>query len=354
MSDQEPSIVESNESSNGAGISSQPLNRRYFIIAAVVAVLLILGVAGRLLTKSKGESDTAAMADKNKTAQAPSSAQSNGDSRQIDSLAANICPDIIFTENGATRGDYQGKPYAISAESASWIQQNCGGKTSGVTPGSSSKASSLESEPPLKLKSIGFNLDTYNAASGMAGDIKFTKTPLPFNQIVSPFGQQDPRTTDTTKRNVQPTFILPLGSKVKSLVDGEVVEIKDLYSGDVTIWVAKSKDSSWYYETEHVMNPVVKKGDTVKAGQVIAEVSNYDSKNNPGFGLFEIGIFHPASSGEPEHLCPFKYMDPTIEQDINAKLTSLYSSWESYLGKNIYDQEKYATPGCVVEEPVKG
>jgi biotin carboxyl carrier protein len=292
-----------------------------------------------------------AVAKQEVTSPSPSATSTPSSNGSLPSLAANICPESIFTENGQSRGDYQGKPYLISAESLTWINANCSGKTSGI---SAAATPATESTPPLKLKSIGFNLDTYNESTGMAGDMKFTKIALPFSQIMSPFGQQDPRTTDTTKKNPQPTFILPLGTKVHALVDGMVVEVKEIYSGDSTIWVAKSKDSQWFYETEHVMNPLVKVGDTVKAGQVIADVSNYDSKNNPGFGLVEIGIMHSTSNGQPEHVCPFQYLDDSVKADINAKISALYTAWEKYLGKDVYTQEKFVSPGCAVEEGVAG
>ncbi len=213
------------------------------------------------------------------------------------------------------------------------------------------------SGPPLKLKSIGFNLDYYNPTTGKAGDFVFTKMDLSaqYNLLFADFGTQDPRSPgDPTKRNPQPTFILPLGTKVLSLVDGVVVNVEELYSGDDTIMVAKSADDlSYVYETEHIVNPVVKKGDKVIGGQVIGEVSTHDSDHHPGFGIVEIGILHGGNP--PEHLCPFAYLDPSIKDDIQKKITAFHKAWEDYKGlPNLYDDEHSVSPGCFTTNPAGG
>ncbi|HSX15885.1 MAG TPA: M23 family metallopeptidase, partial [Candidatus Saccharimonadales bacterium] len=176
-----------------------------------------------------------------------------------------------------------------------------------------------------------------------------------FHLIFADFGTQDPRAPgDNTKRNPQPTFVLPLGTKVRSLVDGVVVDIKDLYSGDQTIWVAASPSSKYIYETEHINNPVVKKGDHVTGGQVIGEVSSHDSQYHPGFGIVEIGILH-SSSGQAQHICPFHYLDPSIKADIQKEILNVHQAWTTYTGlPNLYDDANAAEPGCAVLDPVNG
>lgn len=211
-------------------------------------------------------------------------------------------------------------------------------------------------QPPLKLKSIGLKLDTYNAGTGMAGDIKFTKGKLVTDLIFSDFGYVVPKAISATgqdKPNPQPSFLAPLGTKVMSLVDGIVVNVPKLYSGDYSIQVGISSDSNWLYETEHVLNPLVKVGDKVKAGQVIAEVSNHDAQNNDGLGVVEIGIL--KGGNPPTHLCPFNYLDASIKSDVQAKLKSFYKAWEDYKGNAaLYDESKHVVPGCYTLDPIEG
>src|SRR3989338_1339546 len=137
-------------------------------------------------------------------------------------------------------------------------------------------------EPPLKLKSIGVEFS----------DFKFTKEKLQFNRLFMDYGFMIPASPDNpSKSNPQPTYILPLGTPVRSLVDGIVASMPTLWSGDISIQVTTDgKLQKWSYETEHVINPKVKVGDKVKAGQIIAEVSNFDKGASPGYGAVEIGI----------------------------------------------------------------
>lgn len=336
MPEKDPVIVNSTPTQN-----IKPAAQRKILILAVIAVVLI-GLIMSIVIYGMY------------TATNPNPTNNN---QGFSYLPNNICPDSTFNENGMNRADYQGKPYVLTNEQVTWINNNCK-KDTPTTTATATVATTMpsnvtETEPPLLLKSVGFNLGAYNSSTNTAGDIQFTKTKLPFDQIFSPYGQQDPRTTDSSMINPQPVVILPLGTKVLSLVDGVVVEKKELYSGDWTVWVAKSTQSQYFYETEHIKNPSVNVGETVKAGQVLGEVSDYDSKNNPGFGLVEIGILHSTGPGVPEHVCPYKYLDPSIKDTVNSNLMSLYTAWEEYLGKDVYKQETFVSAGCVVETPVR-
>lgn len=216
---------------------------------------------------------------------------------------------------------------------------------------------------PLPLKSIGFHLDFYNATTKRAGDIEFSDTlkkvilsdPIYHKIIVSDFGIQDKRSpNDPAKRNVQPTFILPLGTKVLAPADSMVVKVEKLYSNDWTIWFAQENESQWVYETEHVDNPTVRVGDTVKAGDIVAEISSHDSNHHPGFGVLEIGLLYTGQN-QPAHYCPYAYLDASIKDDIGKKFTTFYQAWEEYVGDTtVYSQESYALPGCANLDPVQG
>lgn len=213
-----------------------------------------------------------------------------------------------------------------------------------------------DDEPPLKLKSIGINLGYYDPTTNMAGDVAFTKAKLMFGLVYSDFGfviKAGDSASGQNKANPQPTFILPIGTKVRSLVDGVVVSIPELYSGDYSIHVATGANSRWRYETEHVINPLVKIGDRVKAGQVIAEVSPHSSEANSGFGLYEIGIL--KGGNPPQHVCPFAYLDESIRDEVQKKLTALYRSWEEYRGDaSLYNESALKMPGCLTLEPING
>lgn len=208
------------------------------------------------------------------------------------------------------------------------------------------KTSIDSEEPPLKLKSIGVNIS----------DFKFTKEKLQFGRLFMEFGFVIPANTSSSgqdKTNPQPTFIVPLGTPVRSLVDGVVVDMPTLWSGDISIHVtADGKRDKWIYETEHVRNPKVKIGDKVKAGQIIAEVGSFSGGDPPGFGAVEIGIL--KGGNPPEHVCPFAYLDESVREEILTKIKDLLKSWEDFIGDaNLYD-ESLEIPGCLTLDPIPG
>ncbi len=210
--------------------------------------------------------------------------------------------------------------------------------------------------PPLLLKGVGINFDYYDPATGRAGDVVFTKDKLQFNVLLTEYGftiPADQTSSGQSKRNPQPTWQVPMGTKVRSIVDGVVTNVSTLYSNDYSIMVATDPKSNWQYETEHVINPLVKVGDRVTAGQVIAEVSPHNKDGNAGYGLVEIGILKGGTP--PQHVCPFAYLDPSIKDDFQNKLRAFYKSWEEYRGDtNLYDEASQAIPGCLTQEAIDG
>lgn len=222
------------------------------------------------------------------------------------------------------------------------------GQSSGETQPSNKTAE-------VKIKNLGINLDYYDEATNRAGDLQFSKAMFAsgMQRLFFEYGHEVPASSaGPAKKNPQPTFIAPLGTKVMSLVDGEVVNVPQLYSNDYSIHV-QAPGSELIFETEHVINVLVKKGDTVKAGQVIAEVSDYDAKNYDGLGLFEIGIL--KGGNPPSHVCPFDYLDDSIKDETFKQIEALQKSWETYRGDNtIYDEAKAIVPGCVSRDPIEG
>lgn len=210
--------------------------------------------------------------------------------------------------------------------------------------------------PNLKLKSIGVNLDYYDSVTNKAGDFLFTKQKLQFSRVFMPYGFVIPANSTSSgkdKANPQPTFVVPTGTKVLSLVDGVVAQIGKVWSGDYSIMVSSDGQmQKWMFETEHVLNPVVKVGDKVKAGQVLAEASDFDKSAPAGFRTFEIGIL--KGGNPPEHVCPFAYLDPSVKQQITTKLQDLMKNWETYIGDATLYDETLATPGCQTLDPIPG
>ncbi len=226
-----------------------------------------------------------------------------------------------------------------------------------TTPDTNTSDTSNSETPSkeAKIKHLGVEIDYYDPNTNKAGDFVFTKGKLSFDRLFFDFGFVVPaNSAGPEKKNPQPTFIVPLGTKVHSLVDGTVYEVPKLDSDDYSVQI-QGEGSELLFETEHVINVLVKKGDKVKAGDVIAEVSDYDAKNFAGLGLVEIGILKGGDSGPPKHFCPFDYLDDSIKDDLLAKITAFQKSWEEYRGDaTIYDETNYAIPGCIMLDPIEG
>ena len=243
--------------------------------------------------------------------------------------------------------------FVFSKKSSESDQSNT--STNSTSETSENSDNSDESSGEAKIKHLGVELDYYDASTNKAGDFVFTKEALSFDRLFFDFGFTVPaNSAGPEKKNPQPTFIVPLGTKVHALVDGVIYDVPKLYSNDYSVQI-QGERGSLIFETEHVINVTVKKGDKVKAGDVIAEVSDYDAKNYAGLGLVEIGILKGGDSGPPKHLCPFEYLDDSIKEDTLAKITALQKFWEEYRGDTtIYDESNYAIPGCITLDPIEG
>lgn len=211
----------------------------------------------------------------------------------------------------------------------------------------------------VKIKHLGVEFGDYDPATNKAGDFKFTEALLSSGEgmqmLFMEYGHVIPGNSATggmSKGNPQPTYILPLGTKVRALVDGKVYDVPKLYSNDYSVQI-EVPGSELIFEMEHVINVKVKKGDVVKAGDVIAEVSDYDARNYDGLGLVEIGILKPGNP--PSHICPFDYLDDSIKDDAFKKIIALKKAWEEYRGdSSIYDESKALVPGCASLDPIEG
>ncbi len=205
------------------------------------------------------------------------------------------------------------------------------------------------------IEHIGVEIGDYDPSTRSAGDFVFTRSPVFLGKIFHDYGELLNATADgsKTKLNVQPTYLLPMGTKVRALTSGTVERIVELYSGDYSVMIMKSRDSPWRYELEHVINPVVKPGDKVVAGQVVAEVSTHMSQYNSGYGFVEIGIL--KGGNPPIHYCPYAYLDPKVKGNLTAKISALYKAWEAYReDDSLYEENDYATPGCLTLDPLEG
>jgi hypothetical protein len=238
-----------------------------------------------------------------------------------------------------------------------WVAQKS------TTSGSSGTQPTSQRDIPAIIQNWGFNFADYSAATGKAGDMLIKGVTPPtftgpnaatdnamYRLLIGPIGA-------VVQGMVEPQngFYLPLGTSVISMVDGTVCDVPKLYSNDYSVRVAPPGMACMQggayilYEHEHILNPTVKVGDKVTAGQKIGIVGDYNPHwKAKGLGILETGVFFSKKgSNAPWHACLSSFLDPSKKTALLATLSSAYAAWEAELGDNkLYDEAKMSPVGC--------
>jgi hypothetical protein len=104
------------------------------------------------------------------------------------------------------------------------------------------------------------------------------------------------------------------------------------------------------------MEPMVKPGDVVKAGQPIGVASYYRTDYwlyREGYALFEIGVLTQTPDGRPVHTCPALYLKASVKDTLLSQLATAARAYETNTGKTYYSAATLAT-GCVTDKPAYG
>ena len=208
---------------------------------------------------------------------------------------------------------------------------------------------------PKVIQNWGLAVDTYDSGSGMAGVMRIRGvTPPTFGNAADDamyrhiFGVYGMVLKANGMKEPQITIIAPLGTPVISMVDGTVCNLSKVWSNDYTVGVAPIGTpcmiGNWatvLFEHEHLINPMVKVGDKVKAGQQIGTVSDYNQHwKAKGFGMIEIGVFFvkKGSNKSSWHACLGNYLAPAKRDSMLAVLTSVQMAWMAELSDpTLYD-----------------
>lgn len=246
--------------------------------------------------------------------------------------------------------------------------QSGGDPASTTAPEGGATGLASSDEIPAVIENWGFDLQAYDPATGMAGvmKIKGATTP-PFdshNRMDNRYLFIDYGNSGKGDTDLQMAFFLPLGTPVLSMVTGVVCDLPTLYSGDYSVRVAPvgvectNGTSPVFFETEHVIDPVVQQGDSVVAGQRVATVSDYHQDwKSLGFGVVEIGVSFNIGNGSsgPMHGCPSRFLDPAKADGLLAVLASIHAAWEAVSGDTtLWDEAAQPILGCTTLDDIQG
>jgi len=276
---------------------------------------------------------------------------------------------------GVTQGDGPGRTVICTKITKGkkkgklvWKLVKGGGGQPGPTP----------SPTPDPVGSIPAVIESWGIDVG--SDLYVGAIPFPADSVIQApiqYYGEGPRRPQDPPDFVDPqmTFVVPQGTVVRAIVSGTVCSVTYLntgYSDDYSIGVGvavggkpacQSDPGSGQgfgtvatWEHEHVMEPQVKPGDTVKAGQPIAIASYYTTREwlyAAGYALYEIGILAPSPDGRPMHVCPALYLAPAKKESLLADLASAALAYEVATGQSHYAEKTLAT-GCITQKPAFG
>ena len=234
-------------------------------------------------------------------------------------------------------------------------------------------------EVPAVIETWGVSVAPYDPTTKKAGDLYVGSIPFPSGAVhqapIQYYGEGARRPQDPPDFiDPQMTFYVPIHTKVHAIVSGTVcwvIKLQNNYSDDYSVGVGvavngqpacQSNPSTGQgmgtvatWEHEHVMNPVVKVGDTVTAGQEIAEASYYSTNEwmyAAGYALYEIGVL-TQKDNRPAHVCPALYLAPKVKETLLSQLATAARAYETNTGKALYSPQTLAT-GCITEKPSYG
>lgn len=194
------------------------------------------------------------------------------------------------------------------------------------------------------LHNVGVTINHWDKRTNLAGDFRFENKNYVDNKIFTEFGHTIVNDMGE-KRLPEIGFNVPVGTKVVSPIDGIITEVK-LYepSQDYLISMKTDESSPWIVGFEHVYNVRLKAGDTVLVGQEIAQVS--PSYGRTEFGNVEINVWIGGES--IIKYCPFEFLDESLKPMYEEKIKGLAKDWEEFIGEDVYRQEEWVAPGCLL------
>ncbi len=213
---------------------------------------------------------------------------------------------------------------------------------SGQSTNDKSNSTASDDGPP-KLQNLGLaSLDSVDVTTNALRDYKSSG-----HKGLYIFGEELPGTPTRINPNIEYAS-LKEGTEVVSASDGEVVFIKEQSdSNDSEVFIASSEKSKWIIGYDHIVGLKVKKGDKVKAGDVIGT----PARQGNGLLRFEIQVNNEKSSSDSIHVCPVTLLDSSVKSTTTAQLKSIQESWEKVAGDNdMYDIEAQDPVGCMSKE----
>lgn len=138
--------------------------------------------------------------------------------------------------------------------------------------------------------------------------------------------------------SLQPT------TEVIAAIDGIIVNIKEQNEVGITdyeVFIQPKEGSAWTVGYDHLVNVPVKKGDFVKAGDVLGN----PALQNNGAYRFEMQINKDTTG--TTHICPSTIVATNVKEKLLSELKIMLEQWEQQTNVELYDIAAQSPVGCV-------
>jgi len=235
-------------------------------------------------------------------------------------------------------------------------------------------------DPPSLMNLLILNWGPYDSSTAVSGDFEFSTS----NSYIyfDEFGRVHSAGTPNAYDNPAFEYKVPLDTKVYIPADGIVDFIQwqpsSGYKQDDWELTIKPRDGSdWRLVIDHIVsiscersagvicdNPItvngvqLTSGMEVKAGDLLGYVGNFEDGDGNAIGRTEITVGkYVAGSGSSggnknfNNYCPMNYLHESVKSTLEASVTQLMASYESWKGDAaFYDEADMIAPGCWYSE----
>ena len=236
-------------------------------------------------------------------------------------------------------------------------------------------SSSGSDDPPTLKNLLIMNWGPYDSSTAVSGDFEFTTVWSSFDE----FGRVHSAGTPSAYDNPTFEYKVPLDTKVYIPIDGVVDFVNWQPSSgykqdDWELTIKPRQGSDWVIVIDHVVNiscdrtagiicddPLtvngvqLASGTQVTAGDLLGYVGNFEDGGGNHIGRTEItvGKYVWGSGGSGggnkdfNNYCPMNYLHESVKSELEASVTQLMASYESWKGDStFYDEANMVAPGC--------
>jgi len=175
-------------------------------------------------------------------------------------------------------------------------------------------------------------------------DVLFDDGIIKNEKVFLEFGEPE-HAVDNPNKNVEYWYFLKPKTKIKAITEGTVSLFFIEHTQDWGVSI-HPENSEYIVSFEHLINLEVEEGDIVKPGNIIGEAVPWSANNKVGFT--ELAVW--TGGRNIFKYCPFDFLSEELKPVYEQKISRLASDWESFIGKDVYNQEDWVSPGCLIDK----